>query len=167
MISIERVLEEREKAQKRFAESENLVRKYRKKMPAIAPKWDATPASISFNNIDEKIVTSGLSIYNCQMGELWAGLYRPEIYESNTLWSKIHDRAKIARVIDAWAQVTALSPIFLVKHGSLDKGLVADGKHRLTVARAVGASELPFMVETAKGAWVSGAFPTAVCIHQA
>ncbi|EHL24808.1 hypothetical protein KYG_00802 [Acidovorax sp. NO-1] len=168
MISIESVMAEREKALEEFAASEKLIRKYRNKMPAIVPKWDASPASISFNDIHQEIVSSGLSIYNCQMGELWAGLDRPEFYESNTLWSNnIHVRSKIAGVIDAWAQGTALSPIFLVKHGSLDKGLVSDGNHRLTVARAIGASEVPFMVETAKEAWVSRAFPTAVCIHQA
>ena len=167
MISIESVMAEREKALEEFAASEKLIRKYKNKMPAIVPKWDASPASISFNDIHQEILSSGLSIYNCQMGELWAGLHDPELFESNTLWSNIHDQTKIAHVIDDWVQDTALSPIFLVKHGSLDKGLVSDGNHRLTVARAIGASEVPFMVETAKAAWVSRAFPTAVCIHQA
>ena len=168
MISIESVLAELEEDQKRSAESEKLIRKYRKKMPDIAPQWDATPASTPFNDIPEEIVSSGLSIYNCQMGELWAGLHERELFESNTLWSNnIHVRSKIAQVIDYWVQDTALSPIYLMKHGVLDQGLVVDGNHRLTVARAIGASEVPLMVETAKAAWVSRAFPTAVCIHQA
>ncbi|MDV6343024.1 hypothetical protein [Nitrosomonas sp. Is37] len=57
---------------------------------------------------------------------------------------------------------TALSPIFLVKHLNCDLGLVADGKHRLTVSRVIGAGEVPFMVEVTNDSWASRAFPSAI-----
>ena len=99
------------------------------------------------------------------MDELWTGLYKPDVYDADTLWADDHDSAKIARVIDAWSKGTALSPIFLIKNTNDDRGLVADGKHRLTVSRAIGALEVPFMVQTTKSAWVSLAFPFASRVH--
>lgn len=146
---------------------DELASRYKKEMPEIVAKWDTSPASASFNDINEGIAASGLSIYVCTMEEFWAGLYEPSIYEANTLWKKVHDSAKIARVIDAWFKGESLSPIFLVKHLDLDQGLVADGKHRLTVSRAIHVSNVPFMVEATNAAWVSRAFPSALCIHQA
>ena len=165
--SIEGFLAERERAREECARLDELVSIYKKEMPDIVPKWDTSPASISFNDISEDIKASGLSIYVCKMEELWGGLYEPSIYEANTIWKKVHDSAKIARVIDAWSKSEPLSPLFLVKHLNFDQGLVADGKHRLTVSRAIHASEVPFMVEATKAAWIFRAFPTALCIHQA
>ena len=101
------------------------------------------------------------------MDELWAGLFKPSVYDADTLWSSDHDSAKIAKVIDAWFKGTALSPIFLVKHGIYDQGLVADGKHRLTVSRTIEALEVPFMAQTSTAEWIARAFPKAICIHQA
>jgi hypothetical protein len=57
-----------------------------------------------------------------------------------------------------------LSPLFLVKHGTKDLGLVSDGKHRLTVSRAIGALQVPFMVGSADKGWVEKAFPGAILI---
>lgn len=166
-VDIERFLAERERAREECVRLDELVSRYKKEMPDLVPKWDTSPASISFNDINADITASGPNIYICKMEELWAGLYEPSIYEANTLWKKVHDSAKIATVIDAWSKGEPLSPIFLVKHLSLDQGLVADGKHRLTVSRAIHASEVPFMVEATNAAWVSRAFPSALCIHQA
>lgn len=163
---LEKILSDRTSAQERCVHTQHLVKKYKKQLPNMAPSWDTDLASISFNDICTSITSSGLSIYNCSMDELWAGLFDPSVYEAKTLWKNIHDPGKIAGVIDAWVNGTALSPIFLVKHEVHDQGLVADGKHRLTVSRAIGAIEVPFMVETAKAAWVSRALPSAICIHK-
>jgi len=130
-------------------------------MPDIGAHWDKTEVSIQFNDIRKDIVSAGLHIYSCSLEEMWSGLYKPSVYEANTLWSRSHDSGKIAKVIDAWVQERALSPIFLVKHLKLDLGLVADGKHRLTVSHAIEASEVPFMVESTNESWVCRAFPSA------
>lgn len=166
MTDLEKILSDRASAQEGYVHSQNLAKKYKKKMPNMAPRWDTDPTSIAFNDICTSITSSGISIYNCNMDELWSGLFDPSIYEAETLWKNVHDSGKIAGVIDAWVNGTALSPIFLVKHKVHERGLVADGKHRLTVSRAIGAIEVPFMVETIKAAWVSRAFPSAVCVHQ-
>lgn len=167
MVDIEKILAEREEAWSSDLQSMKLVRRYKKKMPQITPKWDTTPESIDFNDINDRILASGLSIYSCTMDALWAGLYDPSIFEPQTMWTERHEPTKIARVINAWENNMQLSPIFLVKHGALDQGLIGDGNHRLTVARYVGANEVPFMVETIKADWVSIAFPSATCIHSA
>ena len=164
-MEIEKFLAEREREQEEYARLDELVTRYKKDMPDIVPKWDTSPASISFNDINEDIRTSGLRIYMCEMKELWNGLYQPSIYEACTLWKTVHDSTKIAKVIDTWSKGEPLSPIFLVKHQMLGQGLVADGKHRLTVSRAIHASEVPFMVEATNAAWVSRAFPSAIYIN--
>ena len=167
MVDIERFLVERERAREECERLDELVLRYKKEIPDIAPKWDISTASIFFNDINEDIITSGLNIYICKMEELWAGLYEPSIYEASSLWKKTHDSTKIARIIDAWSKGQPLPPIFLVKHLSLDQGLVADGKHRLTVSRAIHSSEVPFMVKATNAEWVSNTFPCALCIQQA
>ncbi|WP_028600848.1 hypothetical protein [Ottowia thiooxydans] len=166
MTDLESFLAERERTRKEFARSERLVKEYKKNMPDIAPIWDTTPESISFTDICTSITSSGVRIYSCKIDELWAGLNDPAIFEAGTLWGKLHDPRKIAGVIEAWSKGKALSPIFLLKHEVLEKWLVADGRHRLTVSRASRASEVMFMVESANATWVSRTFPSAVCITQ-
>lgn len=166
-MDIKTFLEERKRKQEECARLDELISTYKKEMPDIVPNWDVSLASISFNNINQNIVSSGLNIYCCSMEELWAGLYKPHIYEANTLWKDFHDSAKIAKVIEAWSKCESLSPIFLVKHATIDKGLVADGKHRLTVSRAIYATKVPFMVEATNATWVSRAFPAAILVYQA
>lgn len=166
MMDIQKKLEDIARSRARYLQTRRLIRNYKKQLPNMAPSWDTDAASISFNDICTSITSSGLSIYRCKMDELWMGLFKPSVYEADTLWKKTHNSGKIARVIDAWANGTALSPIYLVKHEDHDKGLVADGKHRLTVSRAISALEVPFMVETSKVAWVSKAFPSAIFMYQ-
>jgi hypothetical protein len=162
MSDIEKFLAERKRVAEEVARVGQLVSRYKSNMPVIRAQWETTERSIQFNEIDEKIVSEGLSIYACSCEALWSGIYEPEIYDTNTLWSECHDARKIAKVIEAWAANVALSPIFLVKHGTLDLGLVADGKHRLTVSRAIRAIEVPFMVAKTAEAWVRTAIPTAM-----
>ncbi len=166
MTNIENFLAEQARAREKFAKSQELIQKYKNQMPDLTHSWDISPNSISFNDVCRCIRLSGLNIYCCPMDELWAGLFKPSVYEAETLWENDHDPGKIAGVIDAWANGVSLSPIFLVKHPDYEQGLVADGKHRLTVSRATSAKVIPFMVETNKAAWVFHAFPLATCIHQ-
>lgn len=157
---IEKFLSERRRQLEELDRIDRLILQYKKKTPDIESHWDVTPQSIAFNDINDKIASAGICIYECDSDALWSGLYEPGIYEAHTLWKEVHDKRKIAKVIEAWSLKTALSPVFLVKHGALDLGLVADGKHRLTVARAIGATQIPFMA--AKGsAWVDHAIPSA------
>lgn len=165
MTDVEKFLADRLAARERYLNTQSLIKKYKKQMPDVTPRWNITPGSISFNDISTDITSSGLSIYCCKFDELWAGLFMPSTYEADTLWRGVHDSGKIARVIDAWVNGISLSPIFLVKHEVHDKGLVADGNHRLTVSRAINKSEIPFMVETAKAGWVSRALPSATRLY--
>jgi len=139
----------------------SLVQKYRKHTPQVTPLWDRTEASVQHNDIDQSIVRSGLTIFTADAQAVWAGLWEPSIYDADTLWKNLHDKDKIARVIEAWEARNTLSPIFLIKHGGENLGLVADGKHRLTVARFMGSAELPFMLQTSDSDWVRIAIPTA------
>lgn len=166
-MNIETFLAEREQKRRECDHLRKLVAKYKKEMPHIVAMWDTSPASIKFNDINESITSYGLCIYSCKLEDLWAGLYKPSVYEASTLWTLAHDSTKIAKVINAWVNETPLSPIFLVRHLNMDQGLVADGKHRLTVSRAIGATEVPFMTEAKDDLWVMIAFPSAIRISPA
>lgn len=144
---------------------DSLVKQYRAQMPSITAQWDTTEEAVQHNDIDSEFVAAGIAVYECSMSDLWQGIYEPSIYDSNTLWSRNHDSRKIAKVIEAWEAGIALSPIFLVKHRTKDFGLVADGKHRLTVSRAIQTSNMmPFMVMAENSGWVVTTFPAAVRI---
>lgn len=141
---------------------DTLVKQFKQHTPHVQPIWDLTINSVAQNDICSEIVKSGLIILSAPFDDVWAGIYEPSIYDSDTLWHQCHDRNKIAMVIDHWARGDALSPIFLVKHGREDLGLVADGKHRLTVARYMGCNSLPFIVSIPNSQWVMQAIPSAV-----
>lgn len=144
----------------------SIIAKYKKSFPSISASWDVSDDCLNFTDIDRQILSSGVSVLTCSLGNLFAGIYKPNVYKANTLWNRdIHDINKIARVIAEWENGTALSPVFLVKHGELDMGLVADGKHRLTVSDRISVQEIPFMVQTANCAWVMKAIPTATLIR--
>jgi hypothetical protein len=140
---------------------EELVKAYKKNTPKVTPIWDTTPNSIQFNDISDEILGSGMDIYSAPYDDVWNGIYEPEIYDKDTLWKNLHDNEKIARVIEAWQSNKALSPLFFVKHGGKDMALVADGKHRLIVARYMGCKNIPFMVESSNSSWVKCAIPSA------
>lgn len=161
---IDAFIAERKRAAEESVQIGDLVQKYESDLPEISAFWDTGETSVQFNNIDKRITENGVAIYTCAAGDLWNGLFEPEIYDTNTLWDRdLHNKRKIAKVIDAWNQRQALSPLFLVEHGGdLNLGLVADGKHRLTVARAIESAMIPFMVEEENSQWVRLAFPTAV-----
>ncbi len=80
-------------------DTRDLVHRY-KCNPAISPLWHTRQESIAFNDIDPAIVKSWIAIFVCEMDALWRGIYRPEIYDSDTLWGSEHDSRKIARVIN-------------------------------------------------------------------
>jgi len=128
-------------------------------LPARAV-WDVTAAAIRHIDITDEIVTSGVLIFRGSTKSVVAGLCDAAAYERNTLWNDCHDDVKTARVIDAWSRGVALSPPFLVRHGTADCALVSDGRHRLTVARAIGAPELAFIVPARSSEWIALAFPS-------
>jgi hypothetical protein len=143
---------------------DELVSRYRAGMPEIRAKWDLSYDAVKFNDVSEIILEGGISIYSCKMADLWSGLHDPSMYDAETIWGRHHIKHKIAKVIEAWEMSVPLSPLFLVKHGAKNLGLVSDGKHRLTVSRAINALEVPFMVGSAGNGWVEEAFPGATRI---
>lgn len=143
------------------ARVDELVIKYRKKMPEISAQWDISANSVDHNDIHSDLLKEEISIFACSMADLWQGIFDPAIYDANTLWSKTHDSGKIAKVIEAWESDQSLSPILLSKHLAKDLAVVSDGKHRLTVSRAIRAVDMPFMVLGDSPTWVSKAFPGA------
>ncbi|WP_075173749.1 ParB N-terminal domain-containing protein [Neptunomonas phycophila] len=159
--NIEKFLKERARVAEELKLVDKLVRAYKNSTPKVTPIWDATPNSITFNDISNEILQSGMDIYTASFDDVWAGIFEPEIYDKDTLWKTIHDSRKIARVIEAWENKQALSPLFFVKHGSKDLALVADGKHRLTVARCMGCENIPFMVQSNTSSWLKNAIPSA------
>ncbi len=160
VVDIEKFLADRERNRKESERVAQLIQRYKQQMPAIETHWDTTAQSARFNDIDNAILSKGVTIYECDSEALWSGVFKPEVYEGSTLWDSSHADHKIALIIEAWEQENALSPIFLVKHGAHNVGLVADGKHRLTVSRAIQAKRIPFMVEK-NSAWVGHAIPSA------
>jgi len=166
-MDVDAWLAEREAAKRERERIEKLIAEYQLCLPPIAAHWDMTATSLSYNDINQEILSKGMKIYSCSNEALWTGLFKPDVYEANTLWDKsLHEQRKIAGVIEAWAKKAPLSPLFLVKHGKEHLGLVADGKHRLTVARSINAPIVPFMVQAGSEYWVSLAFPSAevVCL---
>lgn len=161
-LDVEAFLAEREAQRKRLLEEEELIERLKADTPHVQPMWDKSPGSVQFNDINEDFLAEGIVLYSAGMTDVWNGLFRPSIYDANTLWSELHCNRKIARVIRCWQSSRSLSPMFLVKHGAENLGLVADGKHRLTVARYMTCNELPFMVPKSQVAWVKSAMPNAV-----
>lgn len=160
-LDIEEFLKLRSQLSDESRRMEDLVIAYKDTTPNVTPSWDLTPNSFQFNDICPEILTSGMEIYLAPTGDVWSGIFEPAIYEKDTLWKSCHDSKKIARVIKSWANNMPLSPLFFVKHEIKDMALVADGKHRLTVARYMGCKEIPFMVQSNKSSWVEIAIPTA------
>lgn len=140
---------------------EALVEKYQQNMPQITAQWDTSVTAVDHNDIHADYLKDGVSLYSCSMDELWSGIFEPAIYDANTLWSDDHEPRKIAKVIEAWESGQILSPILLAKNLSKNLAEVPDGKHRLTVSRAIKTTEMPFMVLGDGPAWVSKAFPGA------
>jgi hypothetical protein len=153
-------LEKRELIMKEWARLKDLICKYKAQMPEIEAVWDQTVGSIKFNDIE---ASEPVHVYCVAMAELWSGIYKPDVYDAETLWSDNHDSRKIVKVIESWENKIPLSPIYLVRHGTKSLALVADGKHRLTVARSIHADDMCFMVLARESGWVVEAFPNAKC----
>ena len=162
-LDLEKFLREREEILKENRRIDELVEHYKRDMPDITPIWDLSEFAISFNDIDKAITDSGVCMYEAPFHDVWNGIYEPDIYSGKTLWNPdLHDNDKIAKVIEAWEKEIPLSPIFLIKHGTLGCGLVADGKHRLTVSHYLEYSQkLPFFVQISSSSWVKNAIPSA------
>lgn len=160
-LDFEKFVNERNKVREELERMDELVKAYKRVTPKVAPIWDTASSSIQFNDISHEILEIGMDIYTAPYDDVWKGIYDPGIYEKDTLWENIHDSGKIARVIDAWRNNKALSPLFFVKHVCKDMALVADGKHRLTVARYMGCKNIPFMVQSNESSWVKNAIPSA------
>jgi len=160
-LNIENFLAEREQLQIENERMTELVKNYKSNTPNVTPLWDTTPESIEYNDINPTIVNSGIDIYTASFNDVWNGIYKPSIYDRDTLWKDVHDNRKIARVIEAWENGQKLSPIFFVKHGGKSMALVADGKHRLTAARYMTCSNIPFMIESSGKDWLLQAIPKA------
>lgn len=154
-------MEERRRDNEERLRVEALVEKYQQNMPQITAQWDRSASAVDHNDIHADYLKDGVSIYACSMSDLWQGIFEPAIYDANTLWSDDHEPRKIAKVIEAWESGQVLSPILLAKHLSKNLAVVPDGKHRLTVSRAIEAVDMLFMVLGDDPAWVSKAFPGA------
>ncbi len=159
-------IESRKKLIEESNERQALVQKYRKNTPKITPQWNTQPEALIHNNIDEKEIDLGLTLYLAPFKDVWNGIYKPSIYDKKTLWKKVHEQWKIARVIDNWLHNIPLTPIIMIKHGTKDMGLILDGNHRFTVARYMDCENIPFWVQTGKDSWVSIAIPSAAKIGQ-
>lgn len=158
----------RKKAMNKFLEGESLVSDYKENTPIVDPLWDTGDGFLNYNNLDDDVVNSGLTLFMASFEDVWNGLYDPSVYEGDTLWANFHDSKKIARVISHWLHNKPLSPVFLLKHTSKNAWLVADGKHRLTVAHYMGfKGDTPFLVKTEDENLVALAIPAAVKVGKA
>lgn len=161
-LDIEAFLAEREARRQRRLDAQELIERLQAHTPHVQPLWDKSPGSVRFNDVNDDLLAEGMVLYVAGMTDVWNGLFKPSIYDANTLWGDLHCSRKIALVINSWETGQPLSPIVLVKHGTENLGLVADGKHRLTVARYMACNELPFMVPKSQSSWVQDAVPNAV-----
>jgi hypothetical protein len=161
-IDMDEFLEAREAQRQRCVQEQELIKHLRTNTPLVRPLWDKSEAAVIFNDIGDEILKSGLLLYSASLVDVWQGLYRPDIYDGNTLWDDLHSQRKIALVINSWLNKKPLTPPFFVKHLKEPLGLVADGKHRLTVARYMVADELPFWVKKDEANWVTTSIPNAV-----
>ncbi|WP_145994213.1 hypothetical protein [Pseudomonas sp. QC2] len=161
-------LEARRVAVDKFLEGERLVSDYKENTPVVDPLWDTGDGFLCYNDLDDEMVSSGLTLFVAPFEDVWGGLYDPSVYEGNTLWENSHDSKKIARVISHWLHNKSLSPMFLLKHSSKNAWLVADGKHRLTVAHYMNfKGDTPFLVKTEDENLVVLAIPAAVKVGKA
>jgi hypothetical protein len=122
----------------------------------LEPKWDTSPDSVLYNNVADWLVSGGLTIVEADTERIYDLLDHPSDYEPHNLWE--FNDLHTAKIIDHWLHGRKLSPpVFIRPH---DRILVTDGKHRLRVARASGASRIMFMLPTALCPWIGGACPS-------
>jgi hypothetical protein len=149
-------------AQKKRNKMNNLINKYKHQAPNVNPFWDLTAEAINYNDISAEIINSGLVLYKASMNDIWCYIYDSSVYEGNTLWFDTHNNTKIANVINCWERCSNLSPIFFRKHITKDFLLVADGRHRLTVARYMDFRDIYFYLESSNCKWLTCVLPTAI-----
>lgn len=142
--------------------SSDLIQRYKMRMPSIIAKWDLSQDSIQHNEMPEGVEAEEMVIFDCDMEGFLRGLLFPSDFEPCTLWTSLHWEDNIAKVIHDWERQRKLSPVVIIKtEDNDDRAFVSDGKHRLTVARAIGATTIPFMVGERYTSWAEKTFPSA------
>ena len=169
LTNLETILSEQEARRQIYFREQELIKGFRSNTPLVCPLWDKSKAAVEINDISDEIKTAGLLLYSAPFVDVWQGLYEPFVYDGDTLWNSSHDNRKVARVIEAWQNKRPLSPPFFVKHPIKPMGLIADGKHRLTVAKYMAELEpvyftaaLPFWVKNDEVEWVTKSIPKAI-----
>jgi hypothetical protein len=153
---------ERKRDAEEFDRINRLIQRYKMEMPQISAQWDLSQDSVQHNVMPEGYEENEMVIFECDMAGFLGGLDDPSAFDPSTLWTTEHWEDNIAKVIKAWENQQRLSPVVLIKYGDeKDLAFVSDGKHRLTVARACGATSIPFMVGQKLVSWAETTFPTA------
>lgn len=134
-----------------------LKARYMTELPDIQAVWDFTTEAAEHNDPNYQTKSYEYILYKADFSEVWDLIYRNDAWESDTLWRAgpppSHDTTKIIRVIHNWENGVALSPIIFLLHQGLLRPL--DGNHRLTVARAINASDIYFYIAASDSEWVS------------
>jgi hypothetical protein len=157
--------EEQQRVHERRAREAQLVAQYKANLPTIAPVWDTSPGCFGFTEVREDLSAAGLDIFEDPTDLVFSGLQDACLYEASTLWSSLHTPQKIATLIENWSKGIALSPPFFLRHSERNLWMVPDGKHRLTAARALKATRIPFLVLYPEAHGVAEAFPGAKCLY--
>jgi hypothetical protein len=123
----------------------------------LEPKWDTSPDAVRYNNVADWLVSRGLTIIEGNTDCIFGLLAHPSDYEPHNLWA--FNDLHTAAIIDNWLHGRQLSPPVFIRPN--DRMLVTDGKHRLRVARASGASKIMFMLPTALCTWINDVCPSS------
>lgn len=148
---------ERQAQIKEASRLDQLAKSYMKNTVKVKPKWDKNPTSYAHNDTDKCHTLLGMVLFEIKTSDLYLMIDDSWLYEADTLW-KHHDN-KIARIIEHWQNGQSLSAPFFLMHSVNKKILVADGKHRLTTARAMNAETVPFFVKASDAHWIKEILP--------
>jgi hypothetical protein len=119
------------------------------KLREIAPTWDLSPVGRFENDNEFEEYLEGSTLFFCSSTALRRLLLNSHLYELKCFRSADGVLDHLCRVIGHWKKGKALAPVVLEQTGEnqLDK---LDGYHRLVVAFASGAGEIPFYAKLAQ-----------------
>lgn len=113
------------------------------RLKGLVPLWDKSPIGRFENAVDCVAFLEDSALYECPTTELKRLLVNSHFYELERFRQANGVLGHLCRVIGHWEKGKPLAPVVLEQTDDyrLDK---LDGYHRLVVAFAVGASEIPF-----------------------
>jgi hypothetical protein len=162
---IEKFLKDRENTQLENLRVKKLINRYKSSGIIVTPCWNRCLEAQSFNDTCTELTSNGVLLYEDSTDDIFKKIDLANIFEANTLWcDRTHCLRKISKIIEFWENEEDLAPPFFIRKeggSNIDSILLQDGKHRVTVARAMNAKTIPFFIKKEDKTWIETILPNA------